>query len=202
MVGRALAGAFAAAGHEVRVGTRDVSDSSSRDELGGFELATFAVAAASAEVVVNATSGDVSLAVLDAAGHDNLAGKVLIDVANPLDFSQGMPPLLSICNTDSLGELIQATFPETRVVKALNTMNADLMVDPRSLAAGDHSVFICGNDADAKSTVAGLLRELGHRDVVDLGDITCARGTEMYLPLWLRLMGALGTANFNVKVVR
>lgn len=202
MVGRALAGALTAAGHEVRVGTRDPSASAERDELAGLELATFGDAAEWAQIVVNASSGDVTLQVLESAGAENLAGKPLVDISNPLDFSGGFPPVLSVSNSDSLGELVQAAFPDARVVKTLNTMNANLMADPRSLAGGDHSVFVCGNDADAKAAVTALLRELGHTDVVDLGDITSARGTEMYLPLWLRLMGALGTVEFNIKVVR
>lgn len=202
IVGRAVGGALAAAGHEVVVGTRDVAATQARGETEGLTLATFADAAAFGEVIVNASSGEVTFAVLEAAGAGSLSGKVLIDISNPLDFSKGFPPTLSISNTDSVGERIQAAYPDANVVKTLNTMNASLMVDPRSLAGGDHSVFVCGNDADAKATVAGLLSDLGHTDVIDLGDITSARGTEMYLPLWLRLMGALGTANFNIKVVR
>jgi len=139
---------------------------------------------------------------LDAAGASALAGKVLIDVTNPLDFSAGFPPTLIVKDTDSLGEQIQRAFPQTRVVKSLNTLTASLMVDPASLADGSHSVFVSGNDASAKQTVIGLLQEFGHRDVIDLGDISTARGTEMWLPLWLRLMGTLGTAQFNLRIVR
>lgn len=152
--------------------------------------------------MVNATNGAASLEALAAAGAANLAGKILVDVSNPLDFSQGMPPSLNPVNTESLGERIQASFPRTRVVKTLNTMNAGLMVDPARLAGGDHTVFLSGDDAGAKSVVTGLLRELGHRDIIDLGDMTTARGAEMLLPLWLRLYGALGTPDFNIKVVR
>jgi predicted dinucleotide-binding enzyme len=140
--------------------------------------------------------------VLTAAGTDSLAGKILLDIANPLDFSNGFPPTLFVKDTDSLGEQIQAAFPRLRVVKALNTLTAPLMVNPAQLSGGDHSVFVSGNDADAKTTVIGLLESFGHTDVIDLGDITTARGTEMVLPLWLRLMGALNTPMFNVKVVR
>ena len=135
------------------------------------------------------------------AGADNLAGKVLIDIANPLDFSQGMPPTLFVKDTDSLGEQIQRAFPETRVVKTLNTLTADLMVRPGTLAEGS-SVFVSGNDADAKAVVSTLLKEFGHTDVIDLGDLSTARGTEMLLPVWLRLWGALGTPIFNFKIVR
>jgi predicted dinucleotide-binding enzyme len=112
-----------------------------------------------------------------------------------------MPPTLSVCNDDSLGERIQAAFPGAKVVKALNTVNNQVMVDPRRLP-GAHNVFVCGEDEGAKATVTALLTEFGwpHGSVIDLGGIEAARGTEMYLPLWLRLMGALGTADFNVQV--
>jgi predicted dinucleotide-binding enzyme len=165
-------------------------------------LGTFERAAQDGEVVLNATGGAGSLPALTAAGADNLRGKVLIDIANPLDFSQGFPPSLWVKDTDSLGEQIQRAFPEVRVVKSLNTMAATLMADPKQLAGGDHSAFVSGNDADAKATVTALLESLGHTDVIDLGDITTARGSEMVLPIWVRLMGALGTPIFNFKIVR
>ena len=164
---------------------------------------TFADAAALGELVVNCTAGAASLAALEAAGEENLSGKVLLDVANPLDFSRGMPPRLSVANTDSLGEQIQRRFPEARVVKALNTINHQVMVEPHRVP-GDHDVFVCGNDEAAKSEVRELLESFGWpRDTIhDLGDLTAARATEGYLPLWLRLMGRLGTADFNIRVVR
>ncbi len=217
MVGQALAGRLAELGHEVAVGTRDVAATLARtepDRMGNpayavwaqshpqIQLATFADAAAGAELVVNATNGAASIAVLTAAGRANLAGKALLDIANPLDFSAGFPPTLFVKDTDSLGERIQREFPELRVVKGLNTLNANLMVNPGQLAGGQHTVFVSGNDADAKKTVIGLLESFGHTDVIDLGDITTARGTEMVLPIWLRLMGALNTPMFNFKIVR
>jgi predicted dinucleotide-binding enzyme len=217
MVGRSLAGAFSALGHDAEIGTRDPDATSARtgpDMMGAppfsewhaanrhIPLTTFAGAAGAAELVVNATNGAGALEALGSAGAARLAGKVLMDVSNPLDFSQGMPPVLNPVNTDSLAERIQRAFPGALVVKTLNTMNAGLMVDPRRLADGDHSVFLSGDDPDAKSVVKGLLEELGHRDVIDLGDITTARGAEMLLPLWLRLYAALGTPDFNIKVVR
>src|SRR3954452_293601 len=216
-VGRALAAAFGRLGHGVVLGTRDPGETASRarpDPMGGppfkewhaehgsIPLETFADAADAADLVVNATNGASSLAALAAAGEARLAGKVLMDVSNPLDFSQGMPPVLNPVKTESLGERIQRAFPEARVVKTLNTMNAGLMVDPRRLAGGEHSVFVSGDDAEAKKVVTGLLEELGHRDIIDLGDITTARGAEMVMPLWLRLFGTLGTPDFNFKVVR
>ena len=216
-VGPALAGALSGLGHDVVIGTRDPEATQARTgpgAMGGapfaewhaahsmIDVATFADAAAGAEIVVNATNGAGSLEALAAAGTANLAGKVIVDVANPLDFSRGMPPSLNPVNTDSLGEQIQRAFPEARVVKTLNTMTAGVMVDPARVAGGDHSVFVSGNDADAKSVVAELLTGLGHRDIIDLGDITTARGAEMILPIWLRIWGALGTGEFNFKIAR
>jgi 8-hydroxy-5-deazaflavin:NADPH oxidoreductase len=169
----------------------------------GASEGSFADAAEFGEVVVNATAGTGSLEALEAAGSENLSGKVLIDIANPLDFSQGMPPSLSVCNTDSLGEQIQRAFPEARVVKALNTVNAAVMVEPDSLGESAN-VFVCGNDGQAKAKVIELLETFGwlSGDVVDLGDIAAARGTEMYLALWLRMMGALDTPQFNIRIVK
>jgi len=153
--------------------------------------------------VINATAGTGSLEALKLAGDGNLKGKIVIDIANPLDFSKGMPPTLSVCNSDSLGEQIQRAFPQVTVVKTLNTMTAALMVDPGQLAGGDHHVFVSGNDTGAKARVTELLKSwFGWRQVIDLGDITTARGTEMILPLWLRLWGALGTPMLNFKIVR
>ncbi|HSO69151.1 MAG TPA: NAD(P)-binding domain-containing protein [Arachnia sp.] len=216
-VGRTLAERFAALGHEVVVGTRDVTGALARTEPDAFggpafpvwldahpevRLAAFAESAAQAEVAVNATNGAASIAALTLAGADNLAGKILIDVSNPLDFSHGMPPTLFVKDTDSLGEQIQRAFPDARVVKTLNTMTVALQAEPGQLAGGDHSVFLSGDDPDAKTAVTDLLQSLGHTDVIDLGDITTARGPEMYLPLWLRLWGSLGTPILNIKVVR
>jgi predicted dinucleotide-binding enzyme len=167
----------------------------------GVELATFADAAAAAELVVNATSGAAALDVLGLSRAENLAGKVLVDISNPLDFSNGFPPTLFVKDTDSLGEQIQRAFPEAKVVKTLNTLTASLMVDPKSLGESS-TIFVSGDDAVAKATVVELLESFGHDDVIDLGPLETARGTEMILPVWLRLMGALGTGAFNFKVVR
>ncbi|MEE9094655.1 NADPH-dependent F420 reductase [Pseudarthrobacter phenanthrenivorans] len=216
IVGRTIAARLAELGHAVTIGTRDPEASLARtepDAMGtppfaewaaenpGIAVAGFADAVAGAELIVNATNGGASLDVLSAAGAGNLDGKVILDIANPLDFSKGMPPTLFVKDTDSLGEQIQREFPGARVVKALNTLNADLMAQPAQLA-DPGTVFVSGNDADAKNTVTVLLKEFGHQDVIDLGDITTARGTEMLLPVWLRLWGALGTPAFNFKIVR
>lgn len=217
MVGRALAARLAGLGHDVVIGTRDVDQTLARtepDAMGNppyaqwqeeqpdVRLVPFADAGAHGEIVVNATSGEGSLAALEAVGAANLAGKIIADVANPLDFSAGFPPSLSVVNTDSLGEQIQRAFPDAQVVKTLNTMNAYVMVDP-SRVPGEHSVFVVGESATAKDTVKGLLREFGWKDdaILDLGGIRSARGTEMYLPLWLSLMQTLGSGDFNIKVV-
>jgi hypothetical protein len=204
-VGRTIAGALIGKGHDVMVGTRDpakLADWLAGDGAGG-RAGSPAEMGAHGELLFNATPGSASIEALGAAGAANLAGKILVDVANPLDFSQGMPPSLTVCNTDSLGERIQAAFPGARVVKALNTVNTSVMVDPQGVAGGDHDLFICGNDGPAKATVTAMLEEdFGWRNIIDLGDITNARGTEMYLAFWIRLMGALGTARFNIRVTR
>jgi 8-hydroxy-5-deazaflavin:NADPH oxidoreductase len=205
MVGKTLGTALAAGGHDVIVGTRDASKLTEWAAKVGarVHVADFAGAAAQGEVVINATAGTGSLDALRAAGERNLADKILIDVANPLDFSRGMPPSLSVCNTDSLAEQIQRAFPRARVVKALNTVNAAVMVAPAEVGEGEHSIFVCGNDPGARAQVASWLEAwFGWKHVVDLGDITAARGTEMVLPLWLRLMGVLSTPRFNFRIVR
>lgn len=211
-VGRAVAGRLAELGHDVTLGTRDPGETAGREEYaawaadagsrgGGARLATFADAAAGADLVVNASGGDVSLAVLAGAGAENLAGKVLLDISNPLDVSQGFPPTLFVKDDDSLAETIQRAHPDALVVKSLNTMNNSLMVDPQRLGE-DTTVFVSGDDPGAKATVTELLRQLGHGDVIDLGGIETARGPEMWLPLWIRINLALGGNDFNIKVVR
>jgi predicted dinucleotide-binding enzyme len=202
--GRTLAQGFQRVGHEVVVGTRDPDATRAREEWLGLDvpLAALGVVAADADLVVNVTNGQASLAALGEVGSDHLAGKVVIDVANPLDFSQGFPPTLSVKDTDSLAEQIQRAFPDARVVKSLNTVTASVMVDPSTVGEGDTTVFVAGDDAEAREQVSGLLRELGWRDIVELDGLQNARGLEMWLPLWVRLMGALGTGEFNIKLVR
>lgn len=206
-VGRTLAGKLVEAGHHVTMGSRSATNAAALEWAAGAgphaKAATFFDAAADGEVVINATPGAVSLEVLAAASTKNLDGKVLIDVANPLDHTAGFPPSLSISNTDSLAETIQRSFPTARVVKALNTMRADVMVAPDRLAGGDHDVFMAGDDAEAKEVVAGLLREFGWRPehIRDLGALEAARGMEMWLPLWLHIFLRQGDRVFNIKVV-
>ncbi|GAA1424869.1 NAD(P)-binding domain-containing protein [Streptomyces thermospinosisporus] len=218
IVGRTIAARLAALGHQALIGTRDVQATLARtgpDPMGNppfaewhtahpeVRPAPYAEAASQAQAVVNATSGGASLAALTAAGADNLAGKVLIDVANPLDASAGMPPVLNPVNTDSLAEQIQRAFPEAKVVKTLNTMNCRIMVDP-SRVPGEHNAFVSGDDAAAKEQVTELLLSFGwpRSAVLDLGDITTARGAEMLLPMWLRLFGAFGHPDFNFHIAR
>jgi predicted dinucleotide-binding enzyme len=207
IAGQTIGGKLASLGQEVKLGARQAGNEKAvawaRAAGGQASEGSFAEAAAFGELVFNCTSGAVSLEALRAAGAQNLRGKILVDLSNPLDFSQGMPPGLFAGNTDSLGEQIQGAFPETKVVKTLNTVTAALMVDATKVAGGDHALFMSGNDAQAKAQVGELLRGwFGWKEIIDLGDITTARGTESYLPLWLRLWGALGTPNFNIKVIR
>jgi 8-hydroxy-5-deazaflavin:NADPH oxidoreductase len=206
--GRTIAARLAELGHHVTIGTRDPEETAAREDFGEWApsapdvtLGTFEDAAAAAELIFLVTNGGAALDVLDLAGAGNVAGKVLVDVSNPLDFSRGFPPTLFVKDEDSLAERVQRAHPDARVVKSLSTMNASVMVRPADLGEST-SVFVSGNDADAKAAVSALLESFGHDDVIDLGDITTARGAEMYLPLWLRLMGGLGTASFNIKVVR
>ncbi len=218
MVGRALAGRLTEVGHEVTVGTRDPVATLARTDAGPMGSPPFATwhaersdiqvlaysdAATRADVVVNATSGTGSMEAFSAAGAENLRGTVIVDVANPLDFSGGFPPTLSVANTDSLAEQIQRAFGSARVVKTLNTVTSAVMVEP-SRVPGEHQIFLAGDDEAAKTTARDLLRAMGwaEQQIMDLGGLRAARATEMYLPLWLALMQALGTAEFNINVVR
>jgi predicted dinucleotide-binding enzyme len=216
MVGRAIAGKLRELGHDVVVGTRDPvalmertdPDARGNDPFAVWQqahpdvgIATFRDAAAHGELLVNATSGDGSLAALGMAGEEQLAGKVLIDIANPIDHAGGVPPPLFVSNTDSLAEQIQRAFPSVRVVKSLNTVTAAVMVDPGSIADGHHTIFVSGDDADAKQQVVQLLTDIGWKDVLDLGGLATARAAEMYLPLWVAIMLERGPL-FNVAVTQ
>ncbi len=206
VVGSSIGSKMIELGHNVKMGARDVTNEKAEGwvKANGLKASqgTFRDAAFFGEIIFNCTAGMASLAALAKAGSDNLTGKILIDVANPLDFSKGMPPTLSVCNTDSLGEQIQRAYPDTKVVKALNTTNAYLQVDA-GLLHGDHDILICGNDEAAKAEVTDVLKDgFGWKSVIDLGDITGARTTEMLLPLWVRLYGIYGNPNFNFKIVR
>jgi hypothetical protein len=221
IVGKTIASKLAELNHDVMMGTRNVSDklaSTATDNYGNppfgewiktnskIKLGSFAEAAAFGELVVNATNGSNSITALILAGTKNLAGKVLIDIANPLDFSNGMPPSLlpGLNNTNSLAEEIQKTFPDTMVIKTLNTMWCGLMVNPNLVGNGDHINFISGNNAEAKNKVIKLLNQFGWLDknILDIGDITGARATESMLPIWLKVMGVTKNGAFNFRLVR
>jgi 8-hydroxy-5-deazaflavin:NADPH oxidoreductase len=204
VVGQTLGAALAARGHAVVIGTRD--EGKLREwaaKTGGrARVGSFADAAAHGEIVMNATSGHGSLEALRMGGAGNLAGKIVIDISNPLDFSRGFPPSLFVSNTESLGEQIQAAFSGAKVVKTLNTVSSVVMADPGKVGGGDHHLFVCGNDPAAKSKVTELLKSwFGWKNIVDLGDITMARGTEMYLALWVRLYKKMNTPAFNIRIV-
>jgi predicted dinucleotide-binding enzyme len=221
VVGKTIASKLVELNHEVMMGTRNVADklaSTAQDNYGNppfsewlktnrnVKLGSFSEAASFGDLVINATNGSNSVTALIHAGAKNLSGKVLIDIANPLDFSNGMPPSLiaGLNNTNSLGEEIQKTFPDTLVVKTLNTMWCGLMVNPKLVSNGDHINYISGNNSEAKDKVKKLLNQFGWADnnILDLGDITAARATEALLPIWLRVMGVTKNGAFNFKLVR
>ena len=208
MVGQTVGSKLVEVGHEVMMGSREAGNERAVEWASGAgERAgegSFADAAAFGEIVVNATSGAASLDALAQAGGENLAGKVLWDVANPLDHSTGSLRLtVDVSNEDSLAERIQRAHPDAQVVKALNTVNAKVMVDPAALGE-ETNLFICGNERHAKARVIEVLETFGwlSGDIVDLGDITAARGMEAYLLIWVAMMQALGTPAFNIRIVR
>jgi 8-hydroxy-5-deazaflavin:NADPH oxidoreductase len=219
-VGQTIASKLISLGYKVMIGTRNVSEklsNTSKDAYGNppfsewhaanssVKLASFAEAAAFGEIIINATKGENSISALKSAGEPNLNRKVIIDIANPLDFSNGTPPYLipELSNTNSLGEEIQKTFPETKVVKTLNTMWCGLMVNPNMIGDGNHINYLSGNDADAKAKVRSILNEIGwkNENLLDLGDITGARATEAILPIWLRVWNITQNGAFNFRIV-
>ena len=205
MVGHALATKLAALGHDVMMGARESGNEKARAwaTANGAKSGSFQEAGAFGEVIFLATLGSATLDAAQMAGAENLSGKTVVDVTNPLDMSAGFPPTLmdNLVNKSSLGETLQKAFPDAKVVKTLNTMNCDIMVDPGRVP-GEHDVFLCGNDEGAKKTVISLLNSFGWKDPIDLGPIEAARGTEGMMNVWLRLYGALGHANFNYRIVQ
>lgn len=206
-VGETVGSKLVELGHEVMMGSRTANNEKAiafaDKQKGKATAGTFADAAGFGELIFNCTAGSGSIDALTMAGENNLKEKIIVDIANPLDFSKGMPPSLSIVNTRSLGEEIQNTFPHARVVKALNTMWCGIMVNPGMIGDGDHHTFLSGNDTSAKEKVKSILKSFGwvEENIIDLGDITSARGTEMFLPLWLRIWGATNNGAFNIKIV-
>lgn len=207
MVGHTLATKLASLGHEVRMGARTAGN----EKAVAWAAAhgpdagegAFSEVAAWAERVIFAVSGANILAVADAVGTDAVAGKTVIDVTNPFDMSKGMPPTLipELSNTTSAAEALQARLPEAKVVKTLNTMNHQIMVDPARVA-GAHDVFLCGDDDAAKKDVSSMLAEFGWTDPIDLGPLAASRGLEGMMPFWLRMWGVVGSADFNYRIVR
>ncbi len=215
IVGRVHAVKLVGLGYEVVMGTNNVTNTKARSQIdemgnppfsewlsenGSVKLVPFADAAEAGEIIINALAGHASVSVLTSL-KELIGNKILIDITNSLDFSKGMPPILSVVNSDSLGEQNQRALPEAKVVKTFNMLNSQIQVNPDLLAGGDHHLFISGNDEQSKSIVIGILTQYGWQHIIDLGDITTARGTEMYLPLWLRLWGSLGHPMFNIKLV-
>lgn len=220
-VGKTLAAKFVSLDHEVMMGTRDPSQTLRKDEpdmLGNppfhewhsqhqqVQLATFPEAVAFGQVIFIALQGAAVTQTIKGCNSQDFHAKLVIDISNPLDFSQGFPPLMipEYTHNTSLGEEVQKLLPDSRVVKALNTINALIMVDPASVNHGNHTLFICGNDLTAKQQLIGLLEQFGWQDqnFLDLGDISHSRGTETWLLLWARILGAIGTAQFSVQVVK
>jgi predicted dinucleotide-binding enzyme len=219
-VGQTLSAKLLTLGHKVMMGTRNVAEAQTRTTRDGYgnpgigewtkinpgvKLASFANAIAFGHLIINATQGGKSIAALKAGNPGDLDGKIIIDIANPLDFTKGMPPILmpELCNTTSLGEEIQKAFPQSYVVKTLNTMWSGLMVNPAMIGGGDHHNFLCGNNPESKIEVRKLLIQFGWKEenLIDLGDITSSRGTELILPIWLRVMSVKHNGAFNFKVV-
>ncbi len=206
MVGNTIATKLVQLGHEVKMGSRTAGNEKAVQwaKANGAKASngTFAETAEFGEIIFNCTAGSASLEALKLAGAKNLKGKILVDISNPLDFSKGMPPTLTVCNTDSIGEQIQRAFSDAKVVKTLNTINCNVMVTPH-IVPGPHDIFMSGNDAKAKAKVREIVTDwFGWKSVIDLGDITTARGPEMYLALWVRLMAVNQTPNFNIRIVK
>lgn len=216
-VGQAIATKLSLLGHKVFIGTRNVSESRSKTKaddwgtpgIGSWikehpevDLLPFKQAVENGkDLIIFAVAGMAAFDCLEKIGKDQLDNRVLVDITNPLDFSQGFPPTLSICNTESLGEKIQNSYPRVKVVKGLNTVTSAIMGNPETIE-GDHNLFICGNDQEAKKLVTDLLTSFGwrERNIIDLGDITSARGTEMLMPLFIRLLGKYQNPFFNLHV--
>ena len=210
VVGRTISTKMTAIGHNVFLASRNIQETKAREKFAEWfaknnavQLLEYKDIPADTDIFINCTQGEGTVAALQAIGKDKLKKKIILDIANPLDFSKGMPPGLFISNTDSLGEQIQREFPKSKVVKGLNTMNCHIMMNP-SIVPGDHNVFLSSDDSKAKREVTALLVSVGWKEsnIIDLGDITTARGTEMILPIWLRLWGALGTAEFNFHIAK
>jgi predicted dinucleotide-binding enzyme len=210
MVGEAIATALTEKEHNVKMGSRSANNEKAAEWVKKSNNATqgdFNDAASFGEMVFLCLNGAHALDAVNSVDANNVARKIVIDITNPLDFSKGMPPRLldGLSNSTSLGEEIQKAWPGARVVKVFNTVNANVMVNPKLVNNGDHSLFICGDDADAKNKVKHFLVDtFGWKpeNLLDLGGISSARVTEVYVPFWVSMMQALGTPMFSIKVVR
>lgn len=204
-VGTTIGSKLIQLGYEVKMGSRTINNEKAvewvKNNGSKASQGTFEAAANFGGIVFLCVKGEAALKVLEMAKEENLNGKTLIDISNPLDFSKGMPPTLFVCNTDSLAEQIQRAFPEVNLVNTLNIVNCDVMIDPK-ISGGDPTMFLCGNDSNAKEEVKEILKQFGWIDIIDLGDISAARGTEMILPIWLRIWNSLQDGHFAFKVLR
>lgn len=207
MVGTTIGSKLIGLGHEVRIGSRSADNAKTlewaRREGPKASHGTFAEAALFGETIFICTNGAGTLNALKLAQPENFKGKTVIDISNPLDFSKGMPPSLfsQWANTNSLGEEVQKALPGARVVKSLNIVNCEVMVDAKK-TGGDPTMFVAGNDAKAKDDVKRILGQFGWSDVLDLGDITGARGMEMLVMLWVRIWGTTQNGYFGFKIVQ
>ncbi len=207
IVGKTIGAKLIKLGYEVMMGSRTATNEKALAwvDANGKNASTgaFADAAAFGEIIFNCTKGDVAIDIFKQAGIEKFANKLIIDVSNPLDFSKGMPPSLisQYANINSLGEEIQKLLPDADVVKTLNIVNCEVMVEPTK-SGGDPTMFISGNNTNAKEKVKTILNQFGWKDIIDLGDITTARGPEMLLPIWLRTYIATGNGYFAFKILR
>src|SRR5688572_18877793 len=207
MVGNTIGSKLVQLGYEVMMGSRTATNEKAQAWKAAngdkASIGTFEEAAKFGGIIFNCTKGDITLDVFKMAGTENFDGKTIIDIANPLDFSKGMPPSLipEFSNTNSLGEEIQKLLPNANVVKSLNIVNCEVMVDAKK-SGGDPTMFVSGNNPEAKAEVLEILKQFNWTDIIDLGDITTARGTEMLLPIWLRTWMATGNGYFAFKIVR
>lgn len=206
MVGNAIGTKLVSLGHDVKMGSRKAGNEKAvawvASAGAGASEGSFADAASHGEIVFNCTRGSASVEAIKAAGEANLTGKILIDISVPLDLAKGFPPSILFRGDESLGEQIQRAVPGAKVVKTLNTVNCSVMVDPARIP-GEHDMFVSGDNPDAKAKVTEILTDwFGWKSVIDLGDISTARGTEGYILMWLRLWGVTKTLDFNIKVMR
>jgi len=205
MVGNAIGSKLIQLGYDVKMGSRTPNNEKAsewvRKNGSKASQGTFEDAAKFGDIIFLCVKGEAALDVLRMAKEENLNGKTIVDVTNPVDFSKGMPPSLFVCNTDSLGERLQRAFPNVNFVKTLDVVNCEVQVDPKK-SGDDPTMFMCGNNTKAKVEVKEILKQFGWKDIIDLGDISAARGSEMMTPIWLRIWSALQNSHFAFKIVR